>query len=446
MENNGNTNIHNEDEQIVTPWKVESKSAINYMKLIDKFGCEPIDGNIIKRFEQVTNMKAHPWLRRGIFFSQKDLAKALNNYEAGKNIYLYTGRGPTSEAMHLGHMIPFMFTKYLQDAFDAFLVVQLSDDEKYFFKDGHDIDYYNALSYQNAKDIIACGFHPDKTLIFSNLETLGGALYKNVAKIMKATTGNQIRGIYGLDLNNNIGQISWPCFQAAPAFSNSFPEVLGDKEHSYCLVPMAIDQDPYFRMARDFADKRKSEGYIKPAVIHTKFLVGLCGVNAKMSSSDNSPTIYMTDNEKDIRKKIMTHAFSGGQETLEKHRAIGGDLEVDVAYQYLCYFLHDDKRLEEIARAYRSGQMLSGEIKKIMADVVCLVILHHQNERVKVTQKVIDHFFNANRKFDLSRAPREPVELDEDYSLYGFNFDLTFGLTGPEENQSNKTYINNISN
>lgn len=32
--------------------------------------------------------------------------------------------------MHLGHLIPFMFTKYLQDAFDCPLVIQMTDDEK----------------------------------------------------------------------------------------------------------------------------------------------------------------------------------------------------------------------------------------------------------------------------------------------------------------------------
>ena len=103
--------------EAVTPWKVEG--FVDYKKLIEKFGCDGIDGLLIKRFEQVTKCKAHTWLRRGIFFSNKDLAKVLDDYESGKQIYLYTGRGPSSEAMHLGHLVPFMFTKYLQDVFQA---------------------------------------------------------------------------------------------------------------------------------------------------------------------------------------------------------------------------------------------------------------------------------------------------------------------------------------
>jgi tryptophanyl-tRNA synthetase len=73
-------------------------------------------------------------LRRGIFFSHRDLNQILDLYEQGKKFYLYTGRGPSSEALHLGHLIPFQFTKWLQDTFDCPLVIQLTDDEKFLFK------------------------------------------------------------------------------------------------------------------------------------------------------------------------------------------------------------------------------------------------------------------------------------------------------------------------
>lgn len=63
----------------------------------------------------------------------------LNLYFSGNDtppFYLYTGRGPSSEALHLGHMISFLFNKYLQDVFNVPFVIQITDDEKYFFKDG----------------------------------------------------------------------------------------------------------------------------------------------------------------------------------------------------------------------------------------------------------------------------------------------------------------------
>ena len=84
--------------------------------------------------EKVTGKIPHRFLRRGIFFSHRDLNQILDLYEQGKKFYLYTGRGPSSEALHLGHLIPFQFTKWLQDTFDCPLVIQLTDDEKFLFK------------------------------------------------------------------------------------------------------------------------------------------------------------------------------------------------------------------------------------------------------------------------------------------------------------------------
>ena len=44
-------------------------------------------------------------------YHQRDMECILDAYEQRRPFFLYTGRGPSSEAMHLGHLIPFMFTK-----------------------------------------------------------------------------------------------------------------------------------------------------------------------------------------------------------------------------------------------------------------------------------------------------------------------------------------------
>jgi hypothetical protein len=49
-----------------------------------------------------------------------DFAEVLDGYEKGDKFYLYTGRGPSSEALHLGHLIPFMFTKLVHFHFILF--------------------------------------------------------------------------------------------------------------------------------------------------------------------------------------------------------------------------------------------------------------------------------------------------------------------------------------
>jgi tryptophanyl-tRNA synthetase len=93
-------------------------------------------------------------------------------YEKKIPFYLYTGRGPSSEALHIGHLIPFMFTKWLQDTFGCLLVIQITDDEKYFWKKMELPTSYR-LGRENVKDILACGFDVTRTFIFSDLDYVG---------------------------------------------------------------------------------------------------------------------------------------------------------------------------------------------------------------------------------------------------------------------------------
>ena len=84
--------------------------------------------------------------------------KVLDDVEKGKPFFLYTGRGPSSDAMHMGHLIPFIFTKWLQETFDVPLVIQLTDDEKFLWKDIKK-EEAKRLAMENAKDIIALGIY-----------------------------------------------------------------------------------------------------------------------------------------------------------------------------------------------------------------------------------------------------------------------------------------------
>lgn len=383
-----------DDDQIVDPWQVVSKSGkgVDYDKLIKKFGSTRIDDALLERFEKVTGHKPHHFLRRGIFFSQRDVHFILNCYEAKKPFFLYTGRGPSSEAMHLGHLIPFMFTKWLQEVFDVPLVIQMTDDEKFLWKD-LTAEEALRLTYENAKDIIAQGFDVNKTFIFSDMEYIGTcpAFYKNMLKIQKCVTFNQVKGIFGFGDSDCIGKISFPATQAAPSFSNSFPHIFGENDAGKvpCFIPCAIDQDPYFRMTRDVAPRL---GYPKPALIHSTFFPALQGAQTKMSASDPNSSIFLTDTQKQIKTKINKYAFSGGGTSVEEHREKGGDCEVDISYQYLTFFLDDDEKLKQLREDYSSGKMLTGELKKELIVVLQKLVGEHQERRKTITLDVVKSY------------------------------------------------------
>ena len=52
--------------------------------------------------------------------------------------------------------------------FDVPLVIQLTDDEKFLWKD-LSVEEAHRLAFENAKDIIAVGFDEEKTFIFSDI-------------------------------------------------------------------------------------------------------------------------------------------------------------------------------------------------------------------------------------------------------------------------------------
>lgn len=63
-------------------------------------------------------------------------------------------------------------TRWLQEVFDVPLVIQLTDDEKFIWKDLK-MEEAQRLAIENAKDIIALGFDVEKTFIFSDLQFIG---------------------------------------------------------------------------------------------------------------------------------------------------------------------------------------------------------------------------------------------------------------------------------
>lgn len=403
-------------EQKITPWEVEGAVVdgkaqdIDYDKLIQQFGTKKIDENTLARFKEVTGHEPHPFLKRAVFFSERDLTKILNLYETGQPFFLYTGRGPSSGSLHLGHMIPFIFTQWLQEVFDVPLIIELTDDEKFLFKPKLTIDDVKKFSRENAKDIIAVGFKPENTFIFSDLQYMGGAFYENVVRTSRQITTSTAKAVFGFQDSDCIGKIHFASIQIATAFPSSFPDVLGLPAKTPCLIPCAIDQDPYFRVCRDVADKLK---FSKPALIHTKFFPALQGASSKMSASDTTSSIFMDDTPNQIKKKINKYAFSGGQVSVEEHRAIGGNPDIDVAYQYLSFFENDDEKLDKLAKGYRKGEVLSGEMKQECISVLQKFVSDYQERRSKVDDKVIDSFM-VPHKLVYGQAERlvaaKPVE------------------------------------
>jgi tryptophanyl-tRNA synthetase len=367
-------------DYVVTPWEV--RGDVDYEKLIQDFGTEKISESLLKRLKKYAGGELHQFLRRKVYFSHRGLDWILNKLEKGEKFHLYTGRGPSGR-VHIGHVVPWLMTKWFQDKFDTELWFQMTDDEKFLIKD-KTLEDTNSIAYENALDVIATGFNPKKTHIFVNTDYIK-TQYKIALKVAKRTTLSTSKAIFGFTDSSNIGITFFPAIQTVPCF---LPSELNGKNIPI-LIPASIDQDNYWRMARDVAEKL---GYYKPAQIHGRFLPGLHGMteDGKMSSSIESTCIFTTDDPKEVREKIMKHAFSGGARNVEEHRKHGGNPDIDVSYQWLTFFEESDDKLKKIYEEYKSGVMLTGELKQILVDKLNKFLEGFQERREKAKSQLDD--------------------------------------------------------
>ena len=363
----------------VTPWEV--KGEVDYERLMREFGTEPITDELIERLKKHTG-DIHYMLRRGIFFSHRDLDWILEKYEQGEEFVLYTGRGPSGHT-HLGHMVPWVFTKYLQDRFDAELYFQLTDDEKFLHEQKLKFEEAKGFAYENALDIIAMGFKEGKTHLIIDTDS-PSEVYELAVRVSKHVTFSMVRAIFGFEHSTNVGMLFFPCVQAAISF---LPSLLKGRNVP-CLIPAAIDQDPYWRgIARYVAPKL---GFYKPAQIHSKFMPGL-GKGGKMSSSEPETAIFTTDEPERVRRKIM-NAFTGGRDTVKEQRALGGRPDICPVFKYYEFlFERDDERLKEIYDDCKGGGLLCGECKARLIERINRFLEEHRRRR-KRAEGLLERF------------------------------------------------------
>ncbi|MER3407303.1 MAG: tryptophan--tRNA ligase [Nitrososphaera sp.] len=380
-----NSNNNNNDDFTVTPWEVEGE--VDYGRLIEKFGTQPITPELLQKVKRMTG-EVHPMLKLGYFFSHRDFDWVLDKKAKGDDFYLYTGRGP-SGMVHMGHVMPWIFTKYLQDKFNSKLLFQLTDDEKFLYSDRRTRDEISKYTYENILDIIAIGFDPKKTRIIVDTKHIQH-LYPLATEIAKRITFSTAKAVFGFTNSTNIGMIGFPPVQAAPCF---LPSVIEDR-NTPVLIPAAIDQDPYWRMTRDVADRM---GYYKPAQIHSKFLPCL-GMLGKMSSSKPETAIFTTDAPEVVDKKVGS-AFTGGQPTVALQRQLGGNALGCPVFWYLRYFFDTERQSDERLLRCRSGNLLCGECKSDLAKDTKSFIAEFKKRREKA-RDVVAMFMYDEKPFE----------------------------------------------
>lgn len=368
-----------EDEGFVmTPWEVSGD--IDYERLVEKFGTDRVDEEILDRIEDAVG-EVHFMLRRGIFYSHRDFDWILDEFEKGNKFVLYTGRGPSGHT-HVGHLMPWILAKWMQDKFGTELYFQLTDDEKFLFNFDKSLDETHSFAIENALDIIALGFDPEKTHIFIDTDYIS-TLYPIALEAAKRINFSNVKAVFGFDNSTNVGSIFYTAVQSAPCFLPSERE----GEDVPVLIPCGIDQDAHFRLTRDIAE---TLDYNKPALLHNKLAPSLDG-SGKMSASIPKTTIFTTDEPDEVRAKV-NEAYTGGRISADEQREKGGNPDVCAVQNYRYFiFQQDDDVIEDIDERCRSGDILCGECKQILVDTINEFLSEHQKRREEAKDK-LDEF------------------------------------------------------
>ncbi|MHA1302398.1 MAG: tryptophan--tRNA ligase [Candidatus Heimdallarchaeaceae archaeon] len=313
----------------------------DYEEIMAEFGIVEIDDVLPKVGDDIF------FFRRKIVIAHRDFDKILDLNEENKSWAIISGRGPSND-LHIGHLLVFELILELQKKFGCKFFMPLSDDEKYVFRKIKTLDKESyKLALNNAIDILALGFEPDNVHTYLSSKT--ARIYSIALDFSVNLTYNTIRAALGLTGEENAGTVFYSCVQAAhilqPTLDYNLPVV----------VPIGLDQDVYMRLTRDIAGKRK---ITSPASIYVKYLKGLTG--GPMSSSIPETCLFLRDDEKTVKKKIMG-AFTGGRTTIKEQKELGGVPEVCTIFDWFeKFFIRDDNELEEIRTKCKSGELICG--------------------------------------------------------------------------------------
>ena len=333
---------------MITPWEVSED--IDYKKTMEHFGIKPIK-ELLNDIENPS-----PLMMRGIIFGHRDFGRIIKSMKENKKFAVVGGMMPSGK-MHFGHKMIIDQLLYYQK-YNTEIHIPIADLEAYWAR-GMDFETTKNLAIEEyLANYIALGLNPDKINIY--LQSKNESVKDLAMKLSKRVNFSEMKGIYGFGGETNIGHMFAPIIQVADILCPQLTEKIPT------IVPVGIDQDPHLRLTRDIAsraNKTKEFNFIPPSSTYHRFMTGLSG--GKMSSSKPETAIFLSDTpSKSLKKKIMS-CKTGGRETLEEQKKLGGAPEECVVYELFVYHLiDDDKELKEIYDSCKGGELLCGSCKK----------------------------------------------------------------------------------
>ncbi|MFH0970791.1 MAG: tryptophan--tRNA ligase [Candidatus Diapherotrites archaeon] len=322
----------------------------DYSSVARQFGLEKFDEKLFP--------KPNRLMRRGIVFAGRDLKRIAESIKEKKPFYCLTGIMPSSEKIHFGTKAVVENIAYFQQhGGETFVLV--ADLESAAAR-GVSVEEGRKRAMEfHIPAYLALGLDIKKTKFYFQSEnrTVTKLAFEAAQKI----TLNEFKGVYG---NAEPGRIMSAVTQIGDML---YPQEKYGKPIPG-IIPVGIDQEPHIRLCRDYLHKIQStKRFIPISSLYHKFLPSMDG-GLKMSKSNPKGNISLPEDKK-IAEKVIQSAFTGGRATLAEQRKLGAIIEKDMVYELLKqHLVESDKELKKIHDDYKSGKMLSGEIKQIAVE------------------------------------------------------------------------------
>ena len=268
---------------------------------------------------------------------------------------------------------------------------------KYVYRKIDNLENSYSLAINNAIDIFALGFKPDR--VHAYISSMTPRMYYLAVKFSVNLTYNTVKAAFGYAGDENLGKIFYSCIQSAhilqPTIDFNYPVV----------VPIGLDQDVYMRITRDVARRQQIN---LPSSLYVRYLKGITG--GPMSSSIPETCVYLRDTKKTVKKKIMS-AFTGGRTTVKEQRELGGVPEICTIYDWFQkFFIKDDKKLQEIYTKCKNGELICGlDCKPKLVELLLEFQNKHQENKKSVIEKLPKYF---DHEIDISTLNLESENID----------------------------------
>lgn len=344
--------------ETIDPWG--SREVKIDESLIRQFG--------LSKFERPEKFR-HYLFERGIVVAHRDFGQIEERIKSRKPFIQLTGIA-SSGKLHFGHKVDvdlFLFFKSL-GAKSKFAVCDI---DAYVSRPDSKLasmEEAKQVAVSNASHLLALGIEKEDIYLQSQKEP---RYYEFAFALSKKITENSFRAIYG---HLEPGKLAANLLQYADILHLQLPEYFGPMPS---ITGIGIEQDPHARASRDIA-KRLPYKMFPPSFVYFTHQSAL-QEGKKMSSSEPDTAIFLDDSPSQVESKIKK-AFSGGRMPVEEHRRLGGIPEIDKSFEILKYHHPDSKLVDRVYKEYKSGRMLTGELKKITIEFLCDFLSKHQDK------------------------------------------------------------------